>query len=109
MDDQVTPEEQQDVKTAKAQILKDMRRIRRRLDPEVRGHMDRFARQHAQTLPRSEHDAIPAEKPKPIPDGHVAYDRERAMQAVGQFIAGKKHDQAFMQKVLKLFNQARQK
>ena len=106
MKDQVTPEDD-NRENAKARILKDMRAIRRRLDPRVRDTMDDFARKHA---PQTQAKAGEKEQETPkIPEGHIPYDRDRAMEAVGQFIAGKKHDQEFMAKILKLFTQAKQK
>lgn len=115
-------------KTAEDDILKQMRRIRDGLDPKVQNSMQEFAQQHANQQQAAEKQPRPAKPivkkpavkskaktdakpatisetaaPAALPEGMVPYDKENAMQAVGQFIAANKHDQEFMSKVLKLF------
>lgn len=122
MDDQVTPEPSPRT-LAEDKILRQMRAIRKRLDPALKRDMDKFAKAHMdEVIPPEKTQAKAAVKPivqakpdadilplpqsmpkKDIPDDCVPYDRDRAMEAVGQFIAGRKDDHAFMTKMVRLF------
>ena len=86
-------------------ILDDMRRIRGRLDDKLCQNMEELAKNSGildEMMAPQEKKEPEKEEVKVDPDT-VPYDRDQAMKAVGKFMAMRKDDPAFMQKMLKLF------